>query len=344
MMLTKLQTLPFPLRRYIVEQKHISEDAKFSTKTDKLANWLASVGVPDDDCFMGIVATSLGMWLRMGGDIITFNREQSGIVTKANENHRVTAESFRLLRGLESPRFIRCYHKLTHDTEPVACGLYVNRIPSTLLNEDLTDDLFVMGLEIPSEGMFDWFITYLSPDSNSPVGYSYRILERYVSGSFAGQEIGVNTGLLKAFTGLVTVFLAPVERQVVEYHVPKKPSKGRRRGMKARSYTRHHKVRRVDFETLTTRTRATMPTGETAVRSANANPGTYDGPGYFVGGYSRRQWVKEENARGERWLDIKEAKHGGYLVQVVRSCNKDGYHVGDYTTREERVRGTKELV
>jgi hypothetical protein len=339
MPLTKLQTLPFKLRRYIAKDLHLSEDDTAIRYNNELADWLVTIGVPKHDfLFMGTVASSLGEWLRTGGDIITFDKEQSAKVSEAYKGKKVTKDDFANLLSLTSPRFIICHHGLSEGGKSVPIGLYVHRV----VREGV--DVYVMGIELPSEGIFGWFFTQVIPDADSPVGYIYRLIDGFVSGAFLAMDGSINEDMMRLFTGVLCSYLAPIQREVVEYHAPNKARRGRRAGIRARSYHRHHKVRRIDFESLTTQKRAAMPTGKPAEPSANVNPGSYNGPGYFVGEFQRRQWVREENARGERWLDIKEAKTGGFLVQVFRTCNTDGYHVGDYTTREERVRDVRELI
>tara|TARA_Y100001972_G_scaffold63352_1_gene77401 strand:- start:467 stop:1633 length:1167 start_codon:yes stop_codon:yes gene_type:complete len=142
--------------------------------------------------------------------------------------------------------------------------------------------------------------------------------------------------------------LLPVVDEVVEYYRPRRRKGKRRRGLSARTYYPEGQlVKRVMLDkAVGFRRKAERSLSDPPRKPGrNLNPGSYNGPGYWVGDYTRRIWVYERNVRpGEEWLDIKQARNGELLVQVERECNRKGYRVGDCTTRVERVIGHEDLL
>ena len=114
----------------------------------------------------------------------------------------------------------------------------------------------------------------------------------------------------------------------------RKPAKPRKKGSRRNKGSSALRVRTCRVDSEGARTLEKRLTGMAAKRSPSGPPvnptGPYTGAAYHVKEYDRAVWVHEANVQpGEEWLDIKQRKSGGILVQVLRECNRKGYTVGD---------------
>lgn len=120
----------------------------------------------------------------------------------------------------------------------------------------------------------------------------------------------------------------------IEYYTPR-PKGRRRRSRRNQKSTVSHRVVSIDWARSAVVKRQPYKDGTEAVQPTRtpvqpARP--YTGPGYRVGLYRRRVWVRAQNVEPhEKHLASRESRAGNQLVCVERVCNVDGYSIGKPT-------------
>tara|TARA_R110001592_G_scaffold30690_1_gene109498 strand:- start:2066 stop:3241 length:1176 start_codon:yes stop_codon:yes gene_type:complete len=328
-------------------------------RTERLAmqvcEWLTSHGGLGRSDFIPMVMDALSGFYARDGRVVQYEAEQAAQLWRAvisDEATFVQTESdiYRLLSRLKRPV---C---LSVPAFKVADGAEMSRDSSyTYVPFDHEDGvpqrvLFMIEVEQRVSGVPEVMVNLI--DMHHDEGRAYLSSDfmqaMYGQGNLDTDRQPIDEDGLQRLARTAAEnwqaalpLLLPVVHEVVEYYRPQRRKGKRRRGLSARTYYPEGQLvkrvmldKAVGFRRKAERSRSASPRKP----GRNLNPGSYNGPGYWVGDYTRRIWVYERNARpGEEWLDIKQARNGNLLVQVERECNREGYRVGDCTTRVERV-------